>query len=155
MVETACKNHPTKKANRRCFLCKQFVCADCQILASHHYFCGIACYNKFVLSTRPGGASKPEGTPKGKSRRKRPGLLQELREVPWNIILTAVVITAFLLSLWTLNHFKKRIETLEQKVALQSKVDHGAKAGSGSLSISKPTNGAMVLSNRIDIEGEA
>ena len=42
-----CKNHSDKLSAKRCFVCKDYICSDCQKKWSHHIFCGYYCYIKF------------------------------------------------------------------------------------------------------------
>jgi len=44
-----CKNHPERKSSRRCFHCKEYVCAECQQIHEHHFFCGLNCYYKWKI----------------------------------------------------------------------------------------------------------
>jgi len=45
-----CKNHSERKTSKRCFLCKDYICGECQNKWSHHLFCGYFCYLKFYAS---------------------------------------------------------------------------------------------------------
>ncbi len=44
-----CKNHSARLTLRRCFLCKEYICPECQINRAHHRFCGIYCYFRYIL----------------------------------------------------------------------------------------------------------
>lgn len=38
-----CKNHPERLARRRCYFCQSWICPECQLRASGHIFCSLAC----------------------------------------------------------------------------------------------------------------
>jgi len=48
MATGFCKNHPEVSVQRRCFSCTQFICAECQLLRSRHYFCSEGCHRRFL-----------------------------------------------------------------------------------------------------------
>ena len=45
-----CKNHSEKQTTKRCYVCKDYICSECQNQWSHHLFCGYYCYIKFFSS---------------------------------------------------------------------------------------------------------
>jgi len=45
-----CKNHSEKKTAKRCYICKDYICSECQKQWSHHLFCGYYCYIKYISS---------------------------------------------------------------------------------------------------------
>lgn len=44
-----CKNHPEKQSAKRCYVCKDYICSECQHRWSHHLFCGYYCYFQYQI----------------------------------------------------------------------------------------------------------
>ncbi len=44
-----CKYHPQRAAHRKCYYCKQPICAECQHHYEKHIFCGRKCYYKWKI----------------------------------------------------------------------------------------------------------
>lgn len=149
-MNPVCKNHPGKKGTRRCYRCKQYVCSECQILASRHYFCGIECYEAYVGRSAPNAeASKPadRGGWLAGLRVRLPGPNSRMVLVGGAALGLAVVVGV----LWYLIH---RIDVLEARLT-RVNAEASQKAAPARLAVLEPAPGAMVLSNRISIEGEA
>jgi len=158
LVRKFCKNHLDVPAKRRCYHCQQYICADCQILAKHHYFCSLPCYYAHfkiaipepVVKPRIEISSKPVGSVKTFSK--------FWQRISWSgaaILLLAVL----LVMLMKLNlDFQKRLRAFEeilQTAGYSQRPQHLDFSKKLPLSVFKPVNHGMVLSNRIDIEGEA
>lgn len=45
-----CKRHTDRYSSRKCFQCREYICSSCQTIYSHHIFCSIWCFFKFLLS---------------------------------------------------------------------------------------------------------
>lgn len=45
----ACKNHPQAVTTRKCYHCKKYICHECQLNASHHFFCGNWCLIRYYF----------------------------------------------------------------------------------------------------------
>jgi peptidoglycan/xylan/chitin deacetylase (PgdA/CDA1 family) len=153
-----CKNHPQRQAKRKCFFCQEYICPECQILASHHYFCSVQCYEKYLDKNIPSRGSREKLELLG-----HPAILMRKgitfwKTVPWGIVLYVILITAFSISIGTIFKLKSQLKGLEKKIDLVIKAQDENRTSAASikpLSITKPVNGAMVLTNRIEIEGEA
>jgi len=48
----SCKNHPDRLARRRCYFCKSFICAECQIRIEGHIFCSSHCHKEWSRTFR-------------------------------------------------------------------------------------------------------
>lgn len=45
-----CFRHPERVAKRKCFRCKRPICSECQLVKSHHIFCGTQCHTRWLVS---------------------------------------------------------------------------------------------------------
>ncbi|NIR51800.1 polysaccharide deacetylase family protein [candidate division KSB1 bacterium] len=72
-----------------------------------------------------------------------------------SFVLNVLLLIALGVTIWMLRDLKQRFETLEQKVDSSSSPRNETSSNDGHISVSNPANGAMVLTNRINIEGEA
>ena len=44
-----CKHHSAKLSTKKCYLCKGFICSECQIHFAHHIFCSNWCIIKYFI----------------------------------------------------------------------------------------------------------
>ncbi len=61
MTTGPCKNHPEITVRWRCYTCDQFICTQCKLLLSHHYFCSERCHKRFLLRERLNAFFRPVG----------------------------------------------------------------------------------------------
>lgn len=160
-----CKNHPRRRAKRKCYSCHQPICSECQILVSHHYFCSFKCHREFFRDNFSTPLTKALGTVIAFTFALVRVPVKVRQAVHWGLFINVLLIGVLSISIWKIYELNKRLMRLEN--SLQDllnninlvKVSNDKFVFSNtlfdSLKITKPTNGAMVLSNRIDIEGEA
>jgi peptidoglycan/xylan/chitin deacetylase (PgdA/CDA1 family) len=154
-----CKNHPQVSAKRRCFQCQGFICVDCQILAERHYFCSLACYKQFqqpsvsALPKQPSPAVAEAATVKAAKPQRR------LRRFVDRTLLVQISLFALMVFLlWLHIDSRSQLESLRKQMAAQARAHNGngiAKNAKSQLTLLKPAKGSMVMSNVIDIAGEA
>ncbi len=151
-----CKNHPDRKATRRCYYCQSYVCSDCQILASKHYFCSFRCYNLY----------RGEDTSYSLKEKLIVMLdnvteaLSSFRDIlakNWQTVAIFLLMIALTFSLRKLQNISHELESLEQNTSMNHFTSSHLllQPSEENFRIQKPVNGGMVLTNKIDIEGEA
>jgi len=176
MAIGSCKNHPELSVHRRCFICSTFICAQCQLLRSRHYFCGEGCHRRFLLRESVSSFFKPIAeTLQPIWRWMLPWLIEKAglrkprslgKALKFYDLLISVVAILLLASpligialLWRENRqLQSRLTQLEhswKKVASPNNHSNGlADNNHAFLKVTKPA-AAMVTSNQITIAGEA
>ncbi len=142
-----CTNHPDRYATRHCYYCHKPICSECQKVFSHHIFCSRTCWYKFLFRE----ALKSLGRKwKVLSRWAQP------RQV---FFLWGTMLLLFLILLLQNFRLDRAIRTLEKKSdALPAAVRQSKMPPQGAtafLQIRNPVRGAMIFSNRLQVEGEA
>ncbi len=146
-----CKNHPRRIARRKCFRCGEALCPECQIRAHHHFFCGQTCRFLFLAERSVDRAGAPFRVFFAKVRRAGPGLARTL--LPYSLLAAGVVLALA----WS-RQLRNDVEQLRRDLqdVRTARAHDGASAGTaGKLTITQPSQGAMVTLNRVTIEGEA
>jgi len=171
-----CKNHPDLSVRRRCFTCAGFICTQCQVLRSRHYFCSERCHRRFLLRESLRSFFKPLAETlqpiwrwmlpwlvEKAGLRKPRSLGKALKFYDLIISIVAIVLLASPLIgialLWRENRQLQnrlaRLERLWKTTSTSNNLCNGlANNNHAFLKVTKPA-AAMVTSNQMTIEGEA
>jgi peptidoglycan/xylan/chitin deacetylase (PgdA/CDA1 family) len=148
-MDQTCKNHPDRKAKKKCSHCHQYVCPECQWILQKKVYCGIYCYIKAHLFsvTR---STKPAKTAKSK----------KAAPPSWPGLITAaayLLVLISLLALWHSNHtLKDQVRSLRDSIKTQSDLTRSSYPWCDSTNFNvTPVPKTMVESNTIDIDGSA
>lgn len=154
-----CKNHPDQEAKRKCYHCKESICNECQITKFHHLFCSKLCIVKYVLFvvwTHLVEAYK--FTVKHLTY-----FWSRLKQEPSFLILFSILffglIISIILSIVNISRLQKLQTTLDAVSARVivpdsiKSVEEIAKS-LDTLTVFTPPADAMIIQNKIDIEGE-
>jgi peptidoglycan/xylan/chitin deacetylase (PgdA/CDA1 family) len=175
MTTGPCKNHPEITVRRRCYTCAQFICTQCQLLSSRHYFCSERCHQRFLLRERINAFFRPVGETlqplwqfilpwviEKAGARKRREAIKALKLHDLIISFIAILLLASPLIgialLWRQNRqLHSRLEQIERMAKTTAPANHAtapAEANHAFLKLDKPAM-AMVTGGQITIEGEA
>jgi peptidoglycan/xylan/chitin deacetylase (PgdA/CDA1 family) len=176
MATGHCKNHPEITVRRRCYACAQFICTQCQLLSSRHYFCSERCHRRFLLRERINAFFRPIGetlqpfwqfilpwVSEKAGVRKRRDAAKHLKSHDLIISLVAIVLLASPLigiaMLWRqsrqLQSHLESLERLWKTTPIPAKNSPAAtEANHVFLTLDKPAK-AMITGSQITIEGEA
>jgi peptidoglycan/xylan/chitin deacetylase (PgdA/CDA1 family) len=154
-----CKNHPDLEAKRKCFQCKSPICSDCQIIKAHHIFCSQSCYRQHII--------KQLSTTQTEIYEKFENFFllvwKKIKTIPPRILifvlLSLVLFLSVVLSISSLVRVKKIQDELAEYKISKTLSDSTASAEEyakhiDTLSVFTPPANAMILRNRIDVEGE-
>ncbi len=158
MTET-CKNHPDREAKRKCYYCKESICAECQLNIMHHIFCSRSCFYKYV------GSQVKDFTFKWATR-SRGALVSTYNNLvakPANLILFLLLIIGLAFSIVLnfinvnkVNRLEKQINLLHSEFVTADSIRDIQKIAQrlDTLKVNAPALPAMVVKNKITIEGE-
>lgn len=121
IMKHLCKNHPERFASKRCYQCKDYICAECSSLIFRHYFCSLRCKTVYVLKTVSGRLKLKANIKRIIQSGVKPRDFHSLRAVftPGRIL----IITFLIINIILLNTFNNRITELTgQLKAIQSKL---------------------------------
>ncbi len=153
-----CKNHPNNEAKRKCYHCKASICTDCQINKFHHIFCSVKCCVLFVLSKSVSLFLKYLNKTWIAIQRFWNGLKKQ----PAFLIVFIVLFVGLLISLLLSFFSYRQIHSLQQKLnEISSEITVTDTVRSveeiarhiDTLKVFEPPSNAMIIYNRIDIEG--
>lgn len=134
-----CFRHPTHIAKRRCYQCKRYICAKCQIRGKGHIFCSQKCLKEY-------------------DRRKKIEGIKNVVKNPlpaWivRMLFYLGVIVIIIVILMVMQNIKYIIRTEEY---IDGKITNLKRdLGYSEVEIIKPANGARISSSVINIEGKA
>ncbi len=154
-----CKNHPYRKASRKCYYCKEPICTTCQILKSHHYFCSERHYRLFMLQ---GLKSKLLGF-FGKIQKGVRSARVKIKSKPSNLIYILLglgLLVSIVLNIMNQSQLRKmqrEIYGVQKSVqaADSAKTVEEMARHIDTLTVYSPPANAMVIQNRFDIDGES
>lgn len=175
MTTGPCKNHPAITVRRRCYTCAQFICTQCKLLLSRHYFCSERCHKRFLLRERINAFFRPVGETlqplwqfilpwviEKAGARKRREAIKALKLHDLMISFIAILLLASPLIgialLWRQNRqLQSRLEQIERLGKAAAPANHTtalSEANHAFLKLDKPAK-TMVTGSQITIEGEA
>lgn len=157
--DNICKNHPYRKASRKCFYCKEPICTTCQILKSHHYFCSKKHYRLFMIQELK---SKLLASVKKFQSGFKTGWTK-IKSHPSYVIYSLLgigLLVSFILNAVNLSQLKKMqreiygvrksVQTSDSVRTVEEMARH-----IDTLTVYSPPANAMVIQNRFDIDGES
>lgn len=134
---------------------------DCQILAERHYFCSLACYKQFqqvAVSLAATTPAKTDAEPRFKTSRSFAAILRLWRTVDRTSLVHVAMFALLVFVLWLHIDHRQQLAALKDQLSSQSHANNGKNIVNRErkpFAVLTPANGSMVLSNVIDIEGEA
>ncbi len=145
-----CVNHPDVVAAGDCFLCGKTVCYHCTVHAFHKSFCSFHCMMRFVIRALAGGLWKGfKALVTGTGR-----LVKNLFTPPHKHWVEAILALALIGCLYFFWSIRKELAVIRQMGRMEK--DEAADTSRvAPPKIFEPTEGGMVLLNKIDIVGEA
>ncbi len=141
-----CHNHPNVKTTKRCACCKKYICAPCSIPFLERHFCSWSCLLKSVRTSTFALFRKSPGEKKSVIRER----MKLNMAMFWGVCLLLLIVTA--LTLGMLKIYQDGQERRKYQTAKETVEDFPESHISGIIS-QQPD--AMVLSNTIDLAGEA
>ena len=159
-MQEFCKNHPTTEAKRSCYYCKESICSDCQQTISHHIFCSRKCYYKHLFQS---AVTKVKEIYE-KVEKKVVRFWKALKSEPGFLVVFSILflglILSIILSFININYAKRlnnSLNQLRQTVVFQDTTKSAEEIAKhiDTLTVFTPPANAMVIRNKIDIEGEA
>ncbi len=157
-MQDVCKNHPEREAKRKCFYCEESICNDCQISRFHHIFCSNRCAVNYVRSVLT-------SILKGCFfflHKHVVNFWNRLKSEPSFLILFSILflglITSLILnvvSMTSLRKLQKSVTEISTKIIISetTKSAEELAATIDTLTVFTPPAEAMVIKNKIDIEG--
>jgi len=158
-MQEFCKNHPEQEAKRKCYQCKSPICSECQINKAHHIFCSQSCYRQHIMKQL--STTQVELFQKiekfllrlWRKLKKIPAYLPILIFLSTTLILSIVLSISSLVRVKTiqeeLNNYKRSKALFDSTVSTEDLAKH-----IDTLAVFTPPAEAMIIRNRIDIEGE-
>ena len=158
-MQEFCKNHPDKGAKRKCYQCKAPICSDCQINKAHHIFCSQSCYRQYIMTQL--STTHVELFQKIEKFFLR--LWRKFKKTPAYLpilsILSIALILSIVLSISSMYRVKKlqqELNAYKQSAAIMDSTKSVEELAKhiDTLAVFTPSAEAMVIRNRIEIDGE-
>ncbi|MBC8184471.1 polysaccharide deacetylase family protein [candidate division KSB1 bacterium] len=158
-MQEFCKNHPEKEAKRKCYQCKSPICADCQITKAHHIFCSQSCYRQHIMGQLSTTHVETFQIVEKYLLRFWGKFKKIPAYLPIVIILSVVLIISVVMSISSLYRIKKvqrELNAYKQGTAIFDSTTSAEELAKhiDTLAVFTPPAQAMIIRNRIDIEGE-
>ena len=152
-MEHYCKNHPDRKARKKCHHCSKYICSECELNYLGQTFCSIKCLIKAILKSI---LALFKINPKTVAAR-RASIIHRIHIKPVKVFLY-MVFAAIVIILWlSLRNLSEEIRLLrieQQNNMILNGISPAPQTGLTGFNIKKRPD-AMVVSNTIDITGEA
>ena len=158
-MQEFCKNHPDREAKRKCYQCKSPICSDCQINKAHHIFCSQSCYRQYIMNQL--SATHVEVLERVEKYFIR--LWRKFKKIPAYLPILSILMIALILSIVLSISSMYRVKKLQRKLNLYKQSDAIMDSTKSieqlakhidTLTVFTPPADAMVIRNRIEIEGE-
>jgi len=152
-MEHYCKNHPDRKSRKKCHHCSKYICSECELNYLGQTFCSLSCLTRAILKSILASFNiKPKTV-----AARRASIIHRIHIKPIRLVLYIIFVAIFIilwLSLRNLSH-EIRLLRIEQQNNLISTGRFPVLQPDQTKFNIKKTPDAMVVSNTIDITGEA
>lgn len=152
-MEHYCINHPDRKSRKKCQHCSEYICSECELHFLGQTFCSLSCLSRaFLKSFLALFNIKPKT-----SADHRASIMHRLHIKPLKVFLYMGIAVIFIILWISLRNLSDEIRLLriEQQNSLISTGRYPALQPDTTEFNIKKTPDAMVVSNTIDIIGEA
>lgn len=155
-MERICKNHPDRKSKRKCYTCHEYICSECQLIASHHIFCSKLCHRKYLIRSTLDRVRTSVGKINNWTRRR----IRSFRVSSLRLVMDFILLIGLLICILLLRSVTREVSALKGISPIVVDLSRTGENGESKapiepvLSLDKKPR-AMVLRNFIDITGEA